>query len=119
MARTTRRTPAGQAGALACRSAVLLLRTDPATALTSGELAPHLASLLGAVSRELEVDQESVPPRVRCAAVQLAAHIVGRSSISEPRIPGDAEEPLEHPAPGADHATGIPFSRSIRLGRMG
>jgi hypothetical protein len=28
-------------------------------------------------------------------------------------------EPVEHPAHRADHATGIPVSRSIRLGRMG
>jgi hypothetical protein len=119
MARTTRRTPAGQADALACWSAVLLLRAAPATALADTELAPDLEWLLSAVSQELEADREAVPETVRCAAVRLAAHIVRRSSIPVPRSPGDGDEPAEHPVPGADHATGIPFSRSIRLGRMG
>jgi hypothetical protein len=119
MARTTRRTPAGQADALACWSAVLLLRVDPATALADTELAPHLAGLLSTVSQELEADCESVPQSVRCAAVRLAAHIVRRSSTPVPQWHGDADEPAKRPAPGADHATGIPFSRSIRLGRMG
>ena len=119
MARTTRRTPAGQADALACRSAVLLLRVDPVSALADAELVPHLQGLLGAVSQELEAGRESVPKTVRCAAVQLAAHIVRRSSIPMSRGPRDADEPVERPVPGADHATGIPFRRSIRLGRMG
>jgi hypothetical protein len=119
MARTIRRTPAGQADALACWSAVGLLRADPATALAHTELAPHLAGLLSAVSQELEDDCDSLPQSVRCAAVRLAGQIVRRSSIPVPRRPGDADEPSERPAPGAERPTGIPFSRSIRLGRMG
>jgi hypothetical protein len=54
MARTARRTPAGQADALACWSAVLLLRVDPTFGLAHTELASHLAGLLSAVSQELE-----------------------------------------------------------------
>jgi hypothetical protein len=119
MARTIRRTPTDQADALACWSAVLLLRVEPATALADEELAPRLAGLLSAVSQELEAGQESVPKTVRCAAVQLAAHIARRSSIPVPPEPGGSDEPLERPAQRADHATGIPFSRSLRLGRMG
>jgi hypothetical protein len=119
MARTTRRTPAERSDARACRSAVLLLRAHPATALADAELAPHLDGLLSAVSQELEAERESVPRTVRRAAVQLAALIGRGSSIPTPRRPADAGEPLEHPAHRADQATGIPFSRSIRLGRMG
>jgi hypothetical protein len=119
MTRTIRRTPTDQADALACRSAVLLLQVDPVSALADAELAPHLQGLLGAVGQELEVDRESVPQSVRYAAVQLADHIARRSSIPVPQWHGDADEPAKRPAPGADHATGIPFSRSIRLGRMG
>jgi hypothetical protein len=119
MARTVRRTPTDQADALACWSAVLLLRVEPATALADEELAPQLAGLLSAVSQELEADHESVPKTVRCAAVQLAAHIARRSSIPVPPRPGGSDEPVKHPAHRADHATGIPFNRSIRLGRMG
>ncbi len=118
MVRTIRRTPADQADALACWSAVLLLRVKPATVLADEELAPQLAGLLSAVSQELETGRESVPKTVRCAAVQLAAHIARRSVTVPPR-PGGSDEPLERPAQRADHATGIPFSRSIRLGRMG
>ncbi|WP_214403663.1 hypothetical protein [Pseudonocardia lacus] len=77
----------------------------------------HLDELLCAVSRELEADLESVPKTVRCAAVDLAGHIVRRSSIPVPRwLAGNrAGEPGRHP----DHPAGVPFSRSIRLGRMG
>ena len=117
MARTTRRTPAGQADALACWSAVLLLRAHPVTALADEELAPHLAWLLSAVSQELEADCEAVPDTVRCAAVRLAAHIGRGASSLVPRWPARAGEP--DPAHRTDEATGVPFSRSIRLGRMG
>lgn len=116
MAHTIRRTPPGQTDALACWSAVLLLRVDPT--LAGEELAPHLEALLSAVSQELETDRESLPKTVRCAALQLATHIVRRSSVPVPRWPAGAAGPRKRPH-GADHATGIPFSRSIRLGRMG
>ncbi len=119
MTRTIRRTPTDQTDALACRSAVLLLQVDPVSALADAELAPHLQRLLGAVGQELEADRESVPQSVRYAAVQLADHIVRQSSIPVPRGPRDADEPVGRTVPGADHATGVPFSRSIRLGRMG
>ena len=118
MARPIRRTPTDQADALACWSAVPLLRVEPASALADEELAPLLAELLSAVSRELETGDESVPETVRCAAVRLADHIVRRSVPVPPR-PGSADDPLEHPAQRAGHTTAIPFSRSIRLGRMG
>jgi hypothetical protein len=119
MAHTVRRTPAGQADALACWSAVLLLRVDPAACLADTELASHLAGLLSTVSQELEADCESVPRPVRCAAVELAGHIARRSSIPDPGRPGDADEQAKRPLAGPDHPTDIPFSRSIRLGRMG
>lgn len=50
MAGTVRRTPTDQADALTCWSAVLLLRVEPATALTDEELPPQLAGLLGDVA---------------------------------------------------------------------
>jgi hypothetical protein len=119
MARTTRRPPNERSDVLACWSAVLVLRAHPATALADDELAPHLAGLLSAVSQELETDREAVPETVRCAAVRLAAHIGRGASSPVPRWPAGADEPVEHPARSADPATGIPYSRSIRLGRMG
>jgi hypothetical protein len=113
MAHSTRPTPSERSDALACWSAVLLLRSHPAAAVADDGLAPHLAGLLSAVSQELEADPESVPTTVRCAAVRLAAQIVRGSPIPIPR------RPAGHPAHRADQAAGVPFRRSIRLGRMG
>ena len=119
MAHTTRRPPTGRSDALACWSAVQLLRAHPATALADDELALHLAGLLSAVSQELEADREAVPDTVRCAAVRLADHIGRGASSPVAHRPAGADEPVEHPARRADPATAVPFSRSIRLGRMG
>jgi hypothetical protein len=91
---------------------------EPASAPADDELAPLSAELLSTVSQELDTGDESVPGTVRCAAVRLADHIVRRSVLVPPRS-GSADDPLEHPAQRADHTTDIPFSRSIRLGRMG
>jgi len=119
MTRRIQRTPTDRTDALAFRAAVLLLQVDPASALADAELASHLRRLLGAVGQELEADRESVPESVRYAALQLADHIARRSSIPAPRRSRDADKPVERPVRGTDHRTGIPFSRSIRLGRMG
>ena len=70
----------------------LFLRADPETALADEELVTHLEGLLSAVSLELEADRESLPTTVRCAAAQLADHIVRRSSIPVPSRPTGAEE---------------------------
>jgi hypothetical protein len=61
MAHSTRPTPSERSDALACWSAVLLLRSHPAAAVADDGLAPHLAGLLSAVSQELEAGRESVP----------------------------------------------------------
>jgi len=119
MTRTIRRRPTDQTDALTCQAAVLLLRVDPETALADEKLVTHLDGLLSAVSLELEADLESVPTTVRCAAVQLADHIVRRSSIPVSSWPAGADESVKRPSHGAGEATGIPFRRSIRLGRMG
>jgi hypothetical protein len=119
MTRTIRRTTTGQSDALTCRAAVLLLRVDPKIALADEELVTHLDRLLNAVSMELEAERESLPATVRCAAVHLAGHVVRRSSIRVPSRSASAGDSAKHPARRADHATAIPFRRSIRLGRMG
>jgi hypothetical protein len=97
----------------------MFLRADPKTALADEELVRRLEGLLGAVSVELEADRESLPATVRRAAARLADHIVRRSSIPVPRRPADAGNSAPDSAQGADHATAIPFRRSVRLGRMG
>jgi hypothetical protein len=106
-----------QTDALACWSAVALLRAVQQGDLADEQLALHLEELLSAMSLELEADLESVPKAVRFAAVELAMHIVRRSSIP---VPGwGADEPVQHTDHGSDDATGRPFSRSMQLGRMG
>ena len=110
--------------ALVCRAAVQLLRARREAGVAGEDLALDADRLLSAVGLELETNAESIPTALRRAAVQLAEHLVQRSSIPVPR---DAigDELVEHPRPtrgesnGADHGSGIPFGQSIRLGRMG
>jgi hypothetical protein len=110
---------ADQSDVLTCWSAVRLLQAGQPNALPDEQLALHLEGLLSAVSQELEADVESIPKAVRRAAVDVAAHIVRQSSIPVRRWHVGAEEPARHPGHRNDHAPGIPFSHSIRLGRMG
>lgn len=114
---------AGRADARVCRSAVLLLRAGQQTSPAGEELAPPLDRLLTAVSFELEADRESIPTAVRCAAVQLAEHIVHTSSIRVPRGAVGGHEPVGRPAfarrgsAATDRRRStVPFTRSIRLG---
>jgi hypothetical protein len=109
---------ADRSDAATCWSAVLHLRAYQQSARADEELTVHLKRLLSAVGLELEADLESIPKAVRCAAVDLAAHIVRRPSIPVPRRPAAADEPVQ-PPDHRGHAPNIPFSPSILLGRMG
>jgi hypothetical protein len=113
-----------QSDALTCWSAVQILRADHIAAPLDGELSRHLEELLRAVSLELEADLESVPKTVRCAAVELAAHITQRSTSGVPHgrapdRPVKRREAHRRKSRRNDQRRGIPFTRSIRLGRMG
>jgi hypothetical protein len=105
------------ADALVCQEAALLLRAGEAS--PDGEdLAPPMDRLLSAVGAELETGRESLPEAVRRAAVDLAAHLVRRSSVP---VPGG---PARHghgfgARPGSGRRRSAPFTPSIRLGRMG
>jgi hypothetical protein len=112
---------AEQSGALACRSAVSILRAPQQPASADKELMRHLDGLLSALSLELQANCESVPKSVRCAAVQLASHIIHRSAIPVPRQRQSTSpnRPIERPGHRPQYGSGIPFTRSIRLGRMG
>ena len=110
--------------ALLCREAALLLRAGEAS--PDGEdLGPPIDRLLSAVGRELETDRALIPETVRSAAVELAAHLVQRTSVPVPGGSNGGAEPARHalggrrrPAAGARRRT-APFTPSIRLGRMG
>ncbi len=115
-----------RAEVLVCRSAVLRLRAGQEARSAGGDLAPVLDRLLSAVSLELESDRESIPTAVRCAAVQLAEHLVQRwSSGPVPRGAVGGHEPIRRPpsdrrrSTATDRGSAVPFTRSIRLGRMG
>ena len=112
---------AEQSDALTCWSAVLVLRVGHSGTPLDGALSRHLDELLGAVSLELELDPESVPKAVRCAAVELAALLVQRSSSRAAGSGGLVERPDSGPRTSrADERTrDVPFTSSIRLGRMG
>lgn len=116
---------AGRADALVCRSAVLVLRAGQKAGAAGEDLAPPLDRLLSAVSLELETDRESIPTAVRCAAVQLAEHLVQRSSLPVRRGAAGGHEAIRRPpsdrrgSAAPDRRSTVPFTRSIRLGRMG
>lgn len=116
---------ASRADALACRSAALLLRARRNAGVTGEDLARDVDRLLCAIGLELEADRGSVPAAVRSAAVRLAVHLVRRCSIPVPRdVVGD-DEPVgparadRRGSAEAGHGSAVPFTRSIRLGRMG
>lgn len=116
---------ADRADALRCRSAALLLRAGLDAPVAGEDLAVPLGRLLSAVSLELGTHRAALPAAVRRAVVQLAEHLVRRSSI--PVAPGSTGggEPPERPRPHhrgsavAEHRSAVPFTQSIRLGRMG
>jgi hypothetical protein len=107
--------------ALTCWAAVLVRRVDHSGTPLDGDLSRHLDELLAAVSRELELDPDSVPKAVRCAAVELAALLVKRSSSRTAGAGGLVERPDSGPrrSRAHEHVRDIPFTPSIRLGRMG
>ncbi|MDN5859194.1 MAG: hypothetical protein L0H84_11285 [Pseudonocardia sp.] len=108
---------ADHADALVCRSAAMLLRAGAETGLAGADLTLPLDQLLAAVGNELQTHHGSVPVAVRCAATRLAEHVVRRSAIPVPRgvhEPGERPRTRRRPA-GPE----IPFTESIRLGRMG
>lgn len=112
---------AERSDAITCWSAVLVLRRGPSVTPFDGELSRHLDELLGAVSHALELDPESVPKAVRCAAVELAARLVQRSSSRAAGAGGLVErsDSGRRRSRANEHARDIPFTPSIRLGRMG
>jgi hypothetical protein len=117
---------ADRADARVCWSAVLHLRAGQDASLAGEDLTPPLDRLLGAVSLELETDRGLIPTAVRRAAVQLAEHIVHRSSTRIPRDAVGGHEPVGRPASARRGSAAtdrrrstVPFTRSIRLGRMG
>lgn len=113
-----------RADALVCQGAMQLLRARRAAGVAGVDLAPDVDCLLSAVSLELETDPESIPSTMRRAVVQLAEHLVQRSSIPVPGCvegaePGGQPQPHRGDSARNDHRPVVPHCQSMRLGRMG
>lgn len=76
------------------------------------DLAPEMSLLLSLVARELG-DGARLSDPVREAVLALAARILTRPPSTDPRRGAASCDPDGRPR------TGVPFSASIRLGRMG
>ena len=96
---------AARGDALVCRSAVLLLRARRRAGVAGEDWAPDVDRLLSAVGRELETNTESIPTTLRRAVLQLAEHLVQRSSIPIPRYAVGGDEPVGHPRPTRREST--------------
>lgn len=105
-----------------CRAAVNLLRARERAGLSGDLEEPGVERILLVIGQQLDSDPDTIPVNVRAAAIQLAEHISTRFSIPAPhRTDGQAgsiECPRREPA-HVDRRPTVPFSRSIRLGRMG
>lgn len=112
------------AESLLCREAALLLRAGEAS--PDGEdLALPIAQLLTVVSAELDGENGSISEALRCAVVQLAAHLVRRSSIAVPSEASNGNEAVRRQSMGCPRSSptilrrAVPYTESMRLGRMG
>lgn len=114
-----------RADAWTCRAGAQLLRARRAAGMADEDWSPDVDRLLRAVAHELETDPDSIPTAVRYAAVALAERIGQRCSIPVPRSAVDHRGPIEDLSPQprrsseVDHGSVVPFTRSLRLGRMG
>jgi len=115
--------------AATCREAAIVLRRQRLTAITAEHTALGLAQLLNAVSLALAADGHSVPPTVRQAALRVADQLQCAQSVSfssgmaadDDRI--GLSDPLRAQcrgsSPRATRDRSVPYTNSIKLGRMG
>ena len=96
---------AARGDALVYRSAVLLLRAGGRAGVAREDGVPDVDRLLSAVGLALETNTESIQTTLRRAVVQLAEHLVQRSSIPLPRDAVGGDEPVEHPRPTRREST--------------
>ncbi|MGH3814329.1 MAG: DUF3040 domain-containing protein [Pseudonocardiaceae bacterium] len=115
--------------AATCREAVIVLRGQRLTALTAGRTKLALGQLLNAVSLALAADGRSVPLTVRRAALRVADQLQRSRSVSSSsgvaahddhigpsdRLSGQHRRSSPQPARGRS----VPYTSSIKLGRMG
>jgi len=115
--------------AATCREAAIVLRRQPLTAITAEYTTLGLAQLLNAVSLALAADGHPVPPIVRQAALRVADQLQCTQSVSYssgmatdedhvgPSSPLSAQCRRSSPRTTRDRS--VPYTSSIKLGRMG
>jgi hypothetical protein len=108
----------------ACRRAAWNLRSRPGSGPSSDRvrLDSAIGTLLEALGRALARDRESIPEHVQRAALQLARQIqVDRRGRTADAGHGHNGRYAVHPDTdwGAARGEAVPFTTSIRLGRMG
>lgn len=116
--------------AATCREAAIVLRGQRLTALTAGRTTLALGQLLNAVSLALAADGRSVPPTVRRAALRVADQLQRLRPVSSPSgvaadggpiRPSDRPSSAQHRRSRLQATRGgpVPYTSSIKLGRMG
>jgi hypothetical protein len=113
-----------------CMEASILLCGRPLTAVTAARTSTMLAlgQLLSAVSLALAADGRSVPPAVRRAALRVADQLHRTRSLSSSggTAADDQVGPSDRPGaqrrrsdPSMTRTRPVPYTSSMKLGRMG
>lgn len=115
--------------AATCMTASILLCGRPLTAVTAARTMRALGQLLNAVSLALAADGRSVPPPVRRAALRVADQLQRTRSLSSSdgaAADDDHVGPSDrlgtqrrHSDPSTTRTRPVPYTSSIKLGRMG
>lgn len=114
--------------AATCMTASILLCGRPLTAVTAARTMRALGQLLNAVSLALAADGRSVPLPVRRAALRVADQLQRTRSLSSSggAAADDHVGPSDrlgaqrrHSGPSTTRTRPVPYTSSIKLGRMG
>lgn len=105
----------GRKHAAICMKAAQLIRRRGVTSMADEHTALAVGQLLDAVSLALTADGRSVPLSVRRAALMVADSLERKPPSPFDRVGVDSSRST----PTTRRARDIPFTASIRLGRMG
>jgi hypothetical protein len=118
--RAGRQDTSAQRDAMTCLSAALRMRSRPvATNETNRRVCSAVGRLMEALGLALTRDAASIPAPVRLAVVHLAHEL--QTSPSPPTVESPVDPRARHDTNGtaAPSPQNVPFTASIRLGRMG
>lgn len=116
--RARRQDTSAQRDALACLNAALRVRSRPvATNETNRRVSSAVGRLMEALGVALTRDAASIPASVRRAALHLAREL--QTSPSPPMVESPLDLRARRDTNGTAAPQDVPFTASIRLGRMG